>query len=65
MEILRKMEANYREKVKDKEAEVWYKHKRKTSQMKTYKGVYNRPDEILEDIRKEGFNGCVGCAQCN
>ena len=23
------------------------------------------PDEILEDIRKEGFNGCVGCAECN
>ena len=23
------------------------------------------PEEILEDIRKEGFNGCVGCAECN
>ena len=23
------------------------------------------PDEILEDIRKEGFKGCVGCAECN
>ena len=22
------------------------------------------PEEILEDIRKEGFNGCVGCAEC-
>lgn len=22
------------------------------------------PDEILEDIRKEGFKGCVECAQC-
>lgn len=23
------------------------------------------PDEILEDIRKEGFKGCVECAQCS
>ena len=23
------------------------------------------PDEILEDIRKEGFKGCVGCAECH
>jgi len=22
------------------------------------------PEEILEDIRKEGFKGCVGCAEC-
>jgi Fe-S cluster assembly ATP-binding protein len=22
------------------------------------------PTEILEDIRKNGFNGCVECAQC-
>ena len=22
------------------------------------------PNEILEDIRKNGFNGCVECAQC-
>lgn len=22
------------------------------------------PDEVLEDIRKEGFKGCVDCAQC-
>ena len=22
------------------------------------------PAEIIEDIRKEGFNGCVECAQC-
>lgn len=23
------------------------------------------PDEVLEDIRKEGFNGCVNCAECS
>lgn len=50
MEILRNLEANYRRTVRDEEAKVWYKHKKRTSQMKTYKGVFNRPDNILNEI---------------
>lgn len=50
MEILRRMEANYRSSVKDAELKAWYKHKKRTSQIKTYKGVFNRPDNILEEI---------------
>ena len=23
------------------------------------------PDEVLDDIRQEGFNGCVNCAECS
>lgn len=50
MEILRRIEANYRSDVKNAEVKAWYKHKKKTSQIKTYKGVFNRPDNILEEI---------------
>lgn len=53
MEILRRLEADYHVQVKDKEKKVWYKHKKRKSQIKRYKGVFNRPDEILAEIFKD------------
>ena len=52
MEILRRIEANYREHVQEQEKKVWYTNMKKTSYVKSFKGVFNRPDDILEEIFK-------------
>ena len=33
-------------------------------ELKFFGGAEEATTEILEDIRKNGFNGCVECAQC-
>ena len=50
MEILRKIEANYRAEVQDEEKEVWFTNMNKTSYVRSFKGVFNRPDDIIEKI---------------
>ncbi|WP_413823852.1 MULTISPECIES: ATP-dependent DNA helicase [unclassified Methanobrevibacter] len=51
--ILKNIEEEYRKQLLEAEHQVYYKNKGKKSSIKTFKGIFNRNNNLLDEIEKE------------